>query len=262
MADMYKVKSGKLRLKGDKTHKKRKHKKEKSGESSESSGPTRDVDAELHGDWWAVSEMSEIGGCVSIEMSPQCYVQAMDNGLFIMGPPHDEGEGPAPEEILTALRIDDRRIAIKSGYGKFLTVSADDKVMGRSDAVGSRENWEPLFQDGKLALLGSNQKFLSVDDEDNIVATSNTVGVSEVIKLRSNASRVKIDPNKVKPTEEEGSIKQVEENYVRKFQKFQDHKLRMCDEDRGEIKRAKLEGDLHEALLDRRAKMKADRYCK
>jgi len=48
----------------------------------------------------------------------------------------------------------------------------------------------------------------------------------------------------------------------RKFQKFQDKKLRVNTNDRSELEQARTEGKLHEALLDRRSKMKADRYCK
>lgn len=39
------------------------------------------------------------------------------------------------------------RIALKSGYGKYLGVNSDGVVVGRSDAIGSREQWEPVFQD-------------------------------------------------------------------------------------------------------------------
>lgn len=39
------------------------------------------------------------------------------------------------------------RIALKSGYGKYLGVNAEGLVVGRSDAIGSREQWEPVFQD-------------------------------------------------------------------------------------------------------------------
>ena len=40
-----------------------------------------------------------------------------------------------------------RRIALKSGYGKYLGINSDGLVVGRSDAIGPREQWEPVFQD-------------------------------------------------------------------------------------------------------------------
>lgn len=52
------------------------------------------------------------------------------------------------------------------------------------------------------------------------------------------------------------------EMYRKKFQKFQDHKMRVCKDDVDKLEKAKVEGTLHETLLDRRSKMKADRYCK
>ena len=59
---------------------------------------------------------------------------------------HEKGEGPSPEEILSAIKIDDSRIALKSGYGKYLKPDKDGAVTGRSDAVGPMEYWEPVFQ--------------------------------------------------------------------------------------------------------------------
>lgn len=38
--------------------------------------------------------------------------------------------------------------------------------------------------------------------------------------------------------------------------------MRISKEDKTELDKAKNDGILHEALLDRRSKMKADRYCK
>lgn len=56
------------------------------------------------------------------------------------------GEGPAPEEILTAFIINERKVSFKSGYGKYISVDKNDLVIGRSDAVGLLEQWEPVFQ--------------------------------------------------------------------------------------------------------------------
>lgn len=71
-----------------------------------------------------------------------------------------------------------------------------------------------------------------------------------------------ISKDKDGPTEEKGSLKDVELNYVKKFQKFEDKRIRLCTEDLEAVEKAKEEGKLHESLLDRRSKMKADRYCK
>lgn len=73
-------------------------------------------------------------------------MKALDNGLFTLGAPHDEGDGPEPEEILTAFKVNETKIALKSGYGKYLGVDKKGKVVGRSDAVGPMEQWEPVFQ--------------------------------------------------------------------------------------------------------------------
>lgn len=42
------------------------------------------------------------------------------------------------------------RIALKSGYGKYLGINSDGLVIGRSDAIGSREQWEPVFQEASV----------------------------------------------------------------------------------------------------------------
>lgn len=56
------------------------------------------------------------------------------------------GDGPLPEEILTAIIVSETRIALKSGYGKYLGVDKDGTIVGRSDAIGPLEQFEPVFQ--------------------------------------------------------------------------------------------------------------------
>lgn len=257
MADEYAaVKRGKLILKGDKPKaKKRKHKSDK----KHSEGSKVDNDSINHDGWWKVAKIEDITGSVSIEFGNNSYVSALDNGLFTIGAPHNEGDGPSPEEIFTAFPAGDNKFALKSGYGKYLGVSKDGVVIGRSDAVGPMEQWEPVWQDGKTAILSTINKFMSVNPEDDsVVANVIAAGDHEFCNIRSN--KVKEENKAIVPDEEQADLSQVEVNYVKKFQKFQDKRLRLNDGGVMELKKAKKDGTLHETLLDRRSKMKADRY--
>lgn len=44
------------------------------------------------------------------------------------------------------MQVSDTKIALKSGYGKYLTVDPDGDVTGKAEAIGMREQWEPVFQ--------------------------------------------------------------------------------------------------------------------
>ncbi|XP_053692658.1 protein FRG1 homolog [Sabethes cyaneus] len=267
MSEYTAVKSSKLVLKGESSsgskRKHKKHKKESKDGSSKRSRVEVDADAQKHGGWWKVTKLTEITGSVAIQFGKRAFIRALDNGLFTLGAPHDEGDGPDPEEIFTAVLINEEKVAFKSGYGKYLKVEKDGMVTGRSDAVSSVEQFEPVFEGNRMALLAAaNGCFISVDPEDDaVVAIKKKVGENEICVVRSCAVREQKAAKEV-AVEEEGDLNQVEINYVKKFQKFQDKKLRVNTEDKTTLKRAKEEGALHEALLDRRSKMKADRYCK
>ncbi|XP_013173166.1 PREDICTED: protein FRG1 homolog [Papilio xuthus] len=264
MTDEYAaVKRGKLVLKGDKPKaKKRKHK--KGGKEDE----TRvDEDCVKHGGWWRVTAAEEITGSVAIEFGRNTYVSALDNGLFTIGAPHDDGDGPSPEEIFTAFPAGDNKFALKSGYGKYLGVTKDGMVVGRSDAVGPMEQWEPVFQDGRTAILSALNKFVSVDEaEDAVVARLSGADERAYCAVRSArpraAAAAAADSADGADSADTGDLTTLELNYVKKYQKFQDKKIRVAESDAGALAEARARGVLHEALLDRRARMKADRYCK
>nr|UEK51511.1 Actin-crosslinking domain protein [Parasacculina yatsui] len=262
MSEYSSVRCSKLKLKGTKlssSKSKKTVKKRKLASESVQEAPV-DPDATAHGGWWSVSQMSDLKGIIAIEMTDNCYIKALDNGLFILGAPHKHGEGPDPEEMFTVVPVNDTRLALKSGYGKYLGVGTADRMVGRADAVGPREQWEPIFQDGQAALMGANSRFVTVgeQEDDQLMVTADTAGPPEMLHFRSCASRCQVR----EVNEDEGNLNKVELNYVKRFQKFQDKRLRINASGALELKEARDQGRLHEKLLDRRSGMKSDRYCK
>ncbi|XP_054599782.1 protein FRG1 isoform X1 [Nothobranchius furzeri] len=255
MAEYSRVKSTKLVLKGSNKGQKKKNKDKKR------KGTDDEAKLDIVGGWWCVSGFGEIAGTIAIEMQNNSYIHALDTGLFTLGAPHKDDEGPDPPEQFTAVKLSDTRVALKSGYGKYLGINSEGLVVGRADAIGAREQWEPVFQDGKMALMGANSCFISYSDDGDIVASSKTAGDDQMLKIRTSMER-EVKHKDDLADEDRGNVKSCEVNYVKKFQSFQDRRLRVNEDDSTTLKKARTDGKFHEALLDRRSKMKADRYCK
>lgn len=149
-----------------------------------------DEDAIANGGWWTCKEVSEITGSIAIQFGEHRFVKALDDGSFVLSAPHTKGEGPAFDEEFSAFIVNDNKIFIKSGFGKYLRPEADGVVTGRSEAAGEKESFEPIWENGRMALLSANRCFVSIDEEDDaLVALRKVVGANEVCIIRSNAFR-------------------------------------------------------------------------
>ena len=65
--------------------------------------------------------------------------------------------------------MSDTKLAIKSGFGKYLGLTNANKVAGRSDAITSREQWEPVFQEVQYVHLLLGIGYFRVYDKRGVV---------------------------------------------------------------------------------------------
>ncbi len=56
----------------------------------------------------------------------------------MLGAPHQPTERPEVSELLTAIPIDEKYVAFKSAYGKYLSINQNGLLIGRSDAIGNK----------------------------------------------------------------------------------------------------------------------------
>lgn len=114
-------------------------------------------------------------------------------------------------------------------------------------------------------MKASNGKYVGVNNEGDVVANWDEKSDQVEIQIRSLNKKedAKGAMKRELPVEEQSEdLRNVEYNYVMKYQKFQDKKVKLNKDDVNELNTAKQSGYLHEKLLDRREKMKSDRYCK
>lgn len=113
-----------------------------------------------------------------------------------------------------------------------------------------------------MAFRGSDKLFLTVQPGAVAAGNAESTGQASSFTVLSCAERKKASKGPGKDYEiEGGTLASMEYSFARKFQSFADGKVR-AGSDVGELKRAKEAGQLHGALLDRRSKQKADKYCK
>uniref|UniRef100_A0A915BXG7 Uncharacterized protein n=1 Tax=Parascaris univalens TaxID=6257 RepID=A0A915BXG7_PARUN len=111
----------------------------------------------------------------------------------------------------------------------------------------------------------SNNLFLSLkpDSEGYIHAVSRTAADNEIVNLRTDA--VPEGPVDWRSAEDKKSARECETAFVKMYQHSKvitkGKQISINMDEKEAIRRAQNEGNLHELLLDRRAKMKSDKYC-
>jgi len=269
MSNQYKaVKTGALKVKGKSIFKSDRPSKRKADKVSVKDDP----DIAEHGGYWVIKNEVDFRGGIEVAIEAgdysRCYLSAMDNGKFTLGASHFNEPQPHPEEILSLLKTpDDTKFSLKTGFGRYVGVDLDGRLIATAEAIGQRERFEAVFQDGKCAIQSASSNlfltWLPDKESGSIFVSSKTAGPNQFINIRTNASTY-VAPD-LTPDVDKKESGECETSYMKMYQHSRvDTHNRMISyniNDKSSIKRAKTEGTLHETLLERRVKKKSDRYC-
>ncbi|GAA6027070.1 hypothetical protein JCM8097_006087 [Rhodosporidiobolus ruineniae] len=193
-------------------------------------------------------------------------------------------EGPSDvHHVWVCTRIPDTldKVTFRSGSGKFLAADEYGAVTADREARGTQEEWTVEEaaggEKGRFAVKSSYGKYLSVDvvaggkielraDEANegeterwkVLMQGEFVGKARKQDLERRGIKTRPDNGLTIVTDLAGA----EVDAIKKYH----HHAKGSDlvgsaDDVRALKRAKKEGKLAEAMLDRRAKLKSDRYC-
>ncbi|KAF9106008.1 hypothetical protein BGX29_010773 [Mortierella sp. GBA35] len=199
----------------------------------------------------------------------------------------DIAEPTTVHQVLVATMIPDSdRLTLKAYNGKYLSSDKFGIVTADTEAIGMQEEWTAIIkadeEEGGIAFQSHYGKFLSVDEVAavdagaragaggagvggaltgfQIRADSETIGFCELFRAKIQARFRK------KAKKAAGDVKIVTKDYEfdqsRKFQTWNHGRVIVSNESVKELNKAKKEGRFSEALLDRREKLKSDRYCK
>jgi len=155
-----------------------------------------------------------------------------------------------------------------TGEGKFLTCDEHGLVSAFREARGPQEEFTPvLLPDGMVAFQNVYEKYLSMDEAAGgtlqLRGDTEEVGFNErfYVKIQGKYKREANEEERQKKDgiAEKPRIDEAGTNHI--YQAWGAGRSVVSHDDRTELKKAKKEGRLSEALLDRRAKLKSDRFC-
>ncbi|KAH7889416.1 FRG1-like family-domain-containing protein [Phlebopus sp. FC_14] len=270
-----KVRSTKLKFKGEKTKKKRKRDDE-GGSSTKHRRVEDDEDPET---WVMPENPAEIRGPTFImhpsDTSPISVNFDSTRNRIIL---HSIDKEPStdtsslldrvPSEVgqvwVTTRVAGSPTINLRTGTGegKFLSCDKHGIVSANREARGPEEEWTPvILPDGMVSFMNVYENYLSVDEVAGGIlqlrGDSEEVGFRERFWVKVQ-SKYKKEAHEEKKKREAGSELTTfdEAGTNRLYQAWGAGRSVVSKDDKKELKRARREGRLSEALLDRRAKLK------
>lgn len=279
-----KVRPAKLKFKGEKTKRKRRRETDDVGRASGSKRREDDEDPET---WVLPENPYEIRGPTFImhpsDPSPvsvnfnstatRLALQTLDKEKL--------EDGTDPPKLLDRIPTDVSQVWVTTrvagsptvnlrtgtGEGKFLSCDAHGLVSADRDARGPQEEWTPVIMpDGMIAFMNVYEKYLSVDEMAGgalqLRGDSDEVGFGERFWIKIQSKYKKEANEEEKKKDGQTASPAIDEtNTNRLYQTWGAGRIVTSKDDNKKLKQASKEGRLAEALLDRRAKLKSDRFC-
>ncbi|GJE87168.1 FRG1-like domain-containing protein [Phanerochaete sordida] len=282
-----KVRPSKLKFKGEKTKKKRKREPDEEGEST-SRRRRRDEDDDAPETWVLPEEANDIRGPTFVihpsDPSPICITYDTTRGRIVLQSLDKEKteDDQEPPKLLDRIPTEVSQVWVITrvagsptinlrtgvGEGKFLSCDKHGIVSADREARGPQEEWTPVvFPDGMVAFQNIYEKYLAVDEVAGgqlaLRGDSEEVGFRERFWVKIQSKYKKEAHAEERKRKEGMSIDDnLDEASANKtFQAWGAGRSILSTDDKKELKKAKKEGRLAEALLDRRAKLKSDRFC-
>jgi protein FRG1 len=167
---------------------------------------------------------------------------------------------------------------IKSAEGKYLSADKYGSVACNKSAVGETEQWELIIipESRKVALKSIWGFFLKVNQPQQcnpngtwiLRCDSDSIGFCESFVCKVQAETVATILKKRRKESHGRTQAPVDEisgdqegELLKKYQSWGGGRT-ISPSEKSTLRQAKLEGKMGEALLDRRSKMKSDKYCK
>lgn len=264
-----------LSFKGDPKSKKRKHRPASPPPSAlskttptDSNNNEGDVDLEGDQTWAPPSTASELTGPTTLILS-KSFLSADPSGKIFLTPldPADEDdpsiqldESPFDvRQVWIATRPKDSDLfALKSSSGGYLSCSSDGQLNATATARGEREGWQilphPISPSAFILKSGTAGAYISL-------LSHNAKPTLRVVDDEKEAVKVKIQmQSRFKPTIQAAKRERAYEK-ISRSQMEKDAGRRLDDDEARKLKRARKEGDYHEAILDVRAKGRSDKFA-
>lgn len=254
---------GRLSFKGDEPGVKKKKKKKHHTKKEEN-------EEEEHG-WIVCDSLDEIGGptvLITKSVEPVALLSINEKNNQVTCSPMDiqdiqEVQPTMASQVFIVSKLPgSHSFTLKSAMDRFLGSDAFGVLSCTSEAAGPAEEWTIVKRTDGFALQQSEllgSKFLRIGSDGSLRVDSETIGFKEIVLIKGQSQFM--HARKTKKTDLQINSALLEVELLKKSISFGNKYIAKLDRDTESLIEAKRKGNLNEELLDRRVKLKKDKFC-